>query len=41
MQPVTKNGDLPSLELLKLIAELARIIDEQEARIAALEALHP
>lgn len=36
-QPVTEKGDPPSLELLKLIAEMARYIDALEARIVALE----
>lgn len=34
VQPVTEKGDRPSMELLKLIAEMARIIDEQAATIA-------
>lgn len=37
VQPVTQKGDLPSVELLKLVEQLARKIDELEARIAALE----
>jgi hypothetical protein len=39
---------MPTIEILKTWAEMARVVDEQqsqitalEARVAALEALHP
>lgn len=51
LNSTTKISDMagmPTVEILKLWAELARIIDEKdaeitalEARVAALEALHP
>lgn len=40
-QPITEKGDLPHMELLIFFALLADYIDALEARIAALEALHP
>lgn len=51
LNSTTKTTDaagMPTVEMLKLWAEMARIIDEQgdaitalTARVAALEALHP
>jgi hypothetical protein len=45
---VSNQGGMPTIELLKVWAELARVVDNQqsqitalEARVAALEALHP
>ncbi len=40
-QPITVKGDIPHMELLIFIARLADYIDALEARISALEALHP
>lgn len=45
---VTDPAGMPTIEILKIWAELARVVDDQQsqitaltARVAALEALHP